>query len=197
MSGVRWKKSDSAQNRMIVSDTLTLMCLKKGEEVKKYNVMGHEMAKMDDVKWCIRKARKDIDDLYENKSDDAKKLAHTILDDVIRMMYIDEFKAADTDEDRDAILEMTGNFIVVVSKGDGKEKDIKYFEKYDNGNAVLTDKGYRAMKFDYESKANEVAESIGSDAYAMDLNPQEQEYYEMLLDAIFNIRFDDGEEEDG
>ena len=97
--------------------------------MKKYNVMGHEMAKMDDVKWCIRKARKDIDDLYESKSDDAKKLAHTILDDVSRMMYIDELKAADTDEDRDAILEMTGNFIVVVSKGEGKEKDIKYFEK--------------------------------------------------------------------
>ena len=164
--------------------------------MKKYNVMGHEMAKMDDVKWCIRKARKDIDDLYENKGEDAKMLAHTILDDVIRMMYIDEFKAADTDEDRDSILEMTGNFIVVVSKGEGKEKDIKYFEKYDDGNAVLTDKGYRAMKFDYESKANEVAESIGSDAYAMDLNPQEHEYYEMLLDAIFNSRFDDGEEED-
>ena len=53
--------------------------------MKKYNVMGHEMAKMDDVKWCIRKARKDIDDLYENKGEDAKKLAHTILDDVIRM----------------------------------------------------------------------------------------------------------------
>ena len=77
--------------------------------MKKYNVMGHEMAKMEDVKWCVRKARKDIDLFGRDKSDEANDFAKFILELVIRSMFIDEIRAAKSDEEKEngvALVEM-------------------------------------------------------------------------------------------
>lgn len=154
--------------------------------MKKYNIMGFEMAKMEDVKWCIRDVRRSIDEIGAKKSDEAKDYARFVLELVIRSMFIDEIRSAQSEEDKENILEMTGDFMVVVSTGSGKNRNIRYFEKYEDKKPVLTRFAYRAMNFLYESKAEEVAEGIGEDAYVLDTNEQEHQKHLWILNAIFN-----------
>ena len=159
--------------------------------MKKYNVMGHEMAKMEDVKWCVRKARKDIDLFGRDKSDEANDFAKFILELVIRSMFIDEIRAAKSDEEKENILEMTGDFIVAKCEGKGQDRTIRYFGQFDNGKAVIERMPYKAMHFDYESMAKHVAEQLGEDWHAVDLNPQETEHAQRFLDAIFEDKDDE------
>ena len=152
--------------------------------MKKYNIMGFEMAKMDDVKWCVRKARKSIDTFGRDKSDEAVKFARFILECAVRQMFIDEIRAAKTDEERTAILEMTGDFIVVNVEGKGKDRIIRYFGRFEDDTAIVEKMPYRAMHFDYESKAEEVAEYLGENWSVVDLNPQEYETNKRMIDYL-------------
>jgi hypothetical protein len=152
--------------------------------MKKYDVMGWEMAKMEDVKWCIRNVRRDIDSFGSHKSEEARDFAKFILELVVRNMFIDEIRAAKSDEEKENILEMTGDFIVAVSEGHGKQMTVKFFKKYDNQVPVFTRHGYEAMKFDYESMATHVAETIGENAHVIDLNEQEHEKNRSIIKAI-------------
>lgn len=152
--------------------------------MKKYDVMGLEMAKMEDVKWCIRNVRRDIDSFGRNKSEEARDFAKFILELVVRNMYIDEIRAAKSDEEKENILEMTGDFIVAVSEGRGKQMNVKFFKEYDNKVPVFTRHGYEAMKFDYESMAEHVAETLGKEACVIDMNEQEHEKNRRLIEAI-------------
>lgn len=154
--------------------------------MKKYNVMGYEMAKMEDVKWCIRRARRNID-LFGDKMDDATKdYARFILDLLVHIMYVDELRAAASEEEKDNILETTGDFVVYKAEGKGKDKSVTYFEKFDNGEAVTTRWAYHALSFAYESKAKQVAEQLGEGWTVMDTNPQEGESARRMLNAIFD-----------
>lgn len=152
--------------------------------MKKHNVMGYEMAKMEDVKWCVRKARKSIDTLGHDKSDEAKDFARFILELVVRQMFIDEIRAAKSDEEKENILEMTGDFIVVKAEGKGKDRTIRYFGQFDNGEAVIERMPYKAMHFDYESMAENVASRLGEDWYVVDLNQQEFETNKRMIDYL-------------
>lgn len=152
--------------------------------MKKYDVMGYEMAKMDDVKWCIRKARKSIDTFGSHKSDEAVKFARFILECAIRQMFIDEIRAVESDEERAAILEMTGDFIVVKAEGKGKDRTIRYFGRFEDDTAIVEKMPYRAMHFDYESKAEEVAKYLGEDWHVVDLNPQEYATNKRMIDYL-------------
>lgn len=152
--------------------------------MKKYDVMGLEMAKMEDVKWCIRNVRRDIDSFGSHKSEEARDFAKFILELVVRNMFIDEIRAAKSDEEKENILEMTGDFIVAVSEGHGKQMTVKFFKKYDNQVPVFTRHGYEAMKFDYESMATHVAETIGENTHVIDLNEQEHEKNRSIIKAI-------------
>lgn len=154
--------------------------------MKKYNIMGFEMAKMEDVKWCIRNVRREIDSFGSHKSEEARDFAKFILELVVRNMYIDEIRAAKSDEEKENILEMTGDFIVVKAEGKGKDRTIRYFGQFDNGKAVIERMPYKAMHFDYESMAEQVAEQLGEGWTVMDTNPQEGESARRMLNAIFD-----------
>lgn len=152
--------------------------------MKKYNVMGYEMAKMEDVKWCIRNVRRDIDSSGRNKSEEARDFAKFILELVVRNMYIDEIRAAKSEEEKENILEMTGDFIVVKAEGKGKDRAIRYFGRFEDDAAIVEKMPYRAMHFDYESKAEEVAEYLGENWSVVDLNPQEYETNKRMIDYL-------------
>ena len=152
--------------------------------MKKYNVMGYEMAKMEDVKWCIRNVRREIDSFGSHKSEEARDFAKFILELVVRNMYIDEIRAAKSDEEKENILEMTGDFIVAKSEGKGKDRTIRYFGQFDTGKAVIERMPYRAMHFDYESKAKEIADYLGENWTVVDLNPQEYEHNKRMIDYL-------------
>ena len=152
--------------------------------MKKYNVMGYEMAKMEDVKWCIRNVRREIDSFGSHKSEEARDFAKFILELVVRNMFIDEIRAAKSDEEKENILEMTGDFIVAKCEGKGKDRTIRYFGQFDNGEAVIERMPYRAMHFDYESKAKEIADYLGENWTVVDLNPQEYEHNKRMIDYL-------------
>lgn len=150
--------------------------------MKKYDVMGWEMAKMEDVKWCIRNVRKDIDSFGSHKSEEARDFAKFILELVVRNMFIDEIRAAKSDEEKENILEMTGDFIVV--NVEGKDRTIRYFGRFEDDTAIVEKMPYRAMHFDYESKAEEIAKYLGENWSVVDLNPQEYETNRRMIDYL-------------
>lgn len=154
--------------------------------MKKYEVMGYEMAKVEDVKWCIRNARKSIDLFGNNKSKESRDFARFILELAIRNMYREEIKAAKTEYEKENILEMTGDFVVCKVEGSGKKRVCKYFGGFDNGEPNICNWSYGAMHFDYEGMAQQVAEKLGDDWSVVDCNYQEYEKNKSLLDAILH-----------
>lgn len=154
--------------------------------MKKYDVMGYEMAKVADVKWCIRNARKSIDLFGEDKSAETRDFARFILEIVVRNMYRDEIKVAETEDEKENILEMTGDFIVCKVEGSRKNRIIKYFGGFNNGEPNIVNWSYHAMHFDYESMAEQVAAKLGDDWHVNDCNYQEYEKNKSILDRLFS-----------
>lgn len=150
--------------------------------MKKYDVMGWEMVKLEDVCHAICCVRKDIDRPYSNASDDKKDGMRDACEDIIRRIFIDEIRDATSPEEVDAILEMKGDF--VVSKRD-EDNSIIFFSAWDNGEAVTSRMAFKCMHFDYESKAHEVAEQLGDGWIVVDTCQADYDEKKRLLNAIF------------
>lgn len=148
--------------------------------MKKYNVMGWEMVKLEDVCHAIRRTRNDIDRLYSNE--DRKEGMRDACEDIIRRIFIDEIRDATSPEEVDAILEMKGDF--VVSKRD-EDNSIIFFSAWDNGEAVTSRMAFKCMHFDYESKAREIAEKLGDGWIVVDTCQADYDEKKRLLNAIF------------
>ena len=161
--------------------------------MKKYEVMGYKMAKVEDVKWCIRNARKSIDLFGDNKSKEARDFARFILEIAIRNMYKDEIKAAKSEDEKENILEMTGDFIVSKIEETGKNRSIKYFGGFDSGEPIIEKWPYHAMHFDYESMAQQVAEKLGDGWNVIDCNYQEYEKDKSILNRLFSTDEEEAE----
>ena len=94
--------------------------------MKKYNIMGHEMIKVRDMRYAIRKLRKMVDLSYKNFDKEKRGMVQLAYNDVVRQIYLEELQEAKTPEEIEAILEMPGDFVVYKS---GETKyDIEYFE---------------------------------------------------------------------
>ncbi len=145
--------------------------------MKRYDVMGSEMIKVDELKNIIRHIRKDANWMYK----DSPKTALRVADDIVRQVYLDEIKAAKTQEEKDAILEMTGDF--VLSIGTGRKR--KFFAGFDNG-VTVEERIDKAMFFSYESKAKEIAEQLDGEWDVLDVSKEEHEYCKRLMDVIMN-----------
>lgn len=153
--------------------------------MKKYDIMGHQMVKVSELRWVIRRLRKDVPINYKNFDKEKQAMVHLAYNDIVRHLYLEELKAAESPEEIEAILEMPGTF-VVYQKGDKGRTDITFFSEFaDGGKPVVTKKASRCMIFSYESKAQEVARSLGEDWKVMDASKEEYEANKRLLDAIF------------
>lgn len=151
--------------------------------MQKYNIMGWEMVKVDDLKHAIRVLRKRMRENWFNYTEEMKAAALSACDDMVRQLYRDELQDAKSPEERDAILEMTGDFIVC--KRDDDKRGFSYFSEWYNGKAIITNRAPKCMHFDYESKAEEVAERLGEGWVVHDTCDAEYEDNKRLLKAIF------------
>lgn len=151
--------------------------------MQKYNIMGWEMIKVDDLKYIIRKCRKHIKENWFNYSDEQKAAALSAYDDVVKQLYREELRGVESPEERDAILEMTGDFIVCKRNDD--KRGFSYFSEWYDGKAIITNRAPKCMHFDYESKAEEVAERLGEGWVVCDTCDAEYEDNKRLLKAIF------------
>ena len=161
--------------------------------MKKYNIMGHEMIKVRDMRYAIRKLRKMVDLSYKNFDKEKRGMVQLAYNDVVRQIYLEELQEAKTPEEIEAILEMPGDFVVYKS---GETKyDIEYFEAWDNGKAVTTRKPYRCMYFTYESMAKGVAERLGDGWKVLDASPEAHADQKRLLNILLGTTEDEASDE--
>lgn len=158
--------------------------------MRKYNIMGHEMAKMEDVNWCIRKARDDINTFGDGKSKEAVKFAKFIVELLIRNLYRDELRDADSNEKKQMIMSLPGDFIVARTVGEKRNRKCIFFSRFGNEAAVISQHGNDAMHFDHkiiaENIAKQLSEDVGGEWYVVDTNPHEAQMNRELLEAIFS-----------
>ena len=155
--------------------------------MKKYDVMGHTMIKLSSLGYAIRKGHRLAEMFYSGEQLEAAEHA---LDNVVRQVYLDELRGAKTDEEREAVvLEIPGDFMVY-RIADGVKRKFDFFQEFSDGRPVVTLFASRAMKFDYESKAKEVAKELGEGWEVWDLCNDAHEDTAHILDMLFR----DGEE---
>lgn len=149
--------------------------------MKKYNVMGIEMVRFDDLCYILRRAREHIDALYARRGEEEKKGMHEMCDSIVRHIFIEEIRQAESRDDVDAILEIPGDFIL--ARRDGRK--CSYFGLWEKGEAVITDKAGEAMHFLYEGMAQKTAERLGEGWMVLDTCPEACADAKRLLAAIF------------
>lgn len=162
--------------------------------MKKYNVMGHEMVKLEDLCYVLREARKKIDHTIAKKSEEEKKGMREMWESIARHIFIEEIRKAKDKDEVDAILEIPGDFIVYGKAGKGRY-NLAYFGGYDKGEAVITPKASAAMHFAYEGMAEHVAEKLGEGWIVFDTCQAAQDDTNRLLSAIFDDNDDEDPEE--
>lgn len=140
--------------------------------MNKIKINGEDWVKLKDVCDVIRIVRKDADE------HDAG-----VLNRVVRMMFWDELKAAKSDEEKETVMEMPGDFIVFRRLDTGKK--VEYFSHWDKGIGIATKEGSEAMEFEYESMAEYVAGKLGEGWEVLDINAESARARSRLLNAIF------------
>jgi len=128
---------------------------------------------------------------------DIKRNSSDVVESIARMMFYDEYKAAKTEEEKQAAIELPGSFVVVRRL----KKKTYYFsewkQKDDHAEAVFTPKFDDAMIFTYESKADEIAERMNMGCKdplfkVINIGKEDSRICKRVLDAIF----EDEEDED-
>lgn len=160
--------------------------------MQKININGRIYIRLREIREEIRWLRKNIDTLYGNFDEDHRAMVHLAYNDIIRAIYREELKKAKTPEEIKAIYEMPGDFVVISGT---KKEDLRGFIKWEDGKAVIG-KVNECLIFDFESKAEEIAEQLGEGWRVMDISPEEHERTQRLLRAIFSPSETEYTEED-
>lgn len=156
--------------------------------MEKYNIFGNEVVKVSDLRHAIRRLRKGIETNYRNFDKEKQAMVHLAYNDIVRQIYLEELKAAESPDEIRAILEMPGDFMVVNRVG---KHDMLFFAKREDDKPLITRYAPRGMHFDYESKAKEIAEWMNENVKtktewrAVDVSAEEYEDNKRLLSAIF------------
>lgn len=152
--------------------------------MRKFDVLGITMFKLSSLGYSIRKAR-DVAGIIYKDNEKELEAANYILDYIVKEVYRDELNAAKTDEEKEAVvLEIPGDFLIY-KKGEGKN-NILYFQEFMDGQPLFSRSAVCAMKFDYYSKAVQVAAELGEGWTVMDMCSEAHEDAKRLLDAIFS-----------
>lgn len=157
--------------------------------MKKYDILGTEMVKVSELRHVIRRLRRDIDIMYHNFDEEHRAIVHLAYNDIVKALYREELNNAKSPDEIKEIMEMPGDY--VVASGD-RRSGLIFFSMWEDGKPIFSRKGYMALRFDYESKAKEIAEQLGEGWKAIDVTIEEYEDNKRLLHAIF----DDVEEEE-
>lgn len=154
--------------------------------MKKYNIFGTEVVKLSELKYELRRIRRDWPRiLAENDNLDRETIATQAINCVVRSLFREEFVQAKTNEERKHIIEMPGEFIVCKSNKGGT---LTFFSGIDNDNRpIYTDKEDEVLRFEYESQAEETAEALrkdGGDWTAIDMSDEEGEFCNRFFRVI-------------
>lgn len=162
--------------------------------MQKFKINGEDYIKVRSLREEIRYRRRNIHLFYANFSADQQAMVHLAYNDIIKILYREELKAAKTPEEHEAILEMPGDFLVL--KKEGKGKTLKFFAGWENGEPTFAPNATCALWFDYESKAEEIMEALNEKDCGwsvLDMSPEAHARRQELLKAIFEGAGDEDE----
>ena len=148
----------------------------------KIRINGYDWIRLHDICDIFRSVQEDA--TRETKADTFDAIAH--------LMFYDERKAAKTDEEKEALLEFSGDF-VVTRPIDLKKRKFEWFKEWVNGEAVLTTDSAEAMHFEYKSMAEGIAEHLGDGWKAVCLGVEDGKMTRRLLNALFDAMEDEKE----
>lgn len=154
----------------------------------KININGQDYIKVRNLREEIRWLRRNIPVLYNSFSKAEQAMVHLAYNDIIRAIYREELELATTPEEIRAIHEMPGDFVVGHTEGKGKDKKLKFFKAWEDGEATFTDAVKAARWFNYESKAEEIASALNEKEegwHVFDMSPEERERNHKLLKFLF------------
>lgn len=108
---------------------------------------------------------------------------------ISQLMFYDEVMEAETDEERDAARELPGDFIVYKDLGyrNPNGKRLIYFSEFADGEGKAVDSMDKAMCFEYESKAEEVAKMLGEEWNVVCVGYECGRITKRHMDAIYRI----------
>lgn len=161
----------------------------------KIRINGTIFVPLSAVKFMLRKARKQDADFCADMGFGIEETANHIIDNMVRYVFREELQEAKDDAEREAIMEMPGDF--VVHRG-GRKEGIEFFGgwiDYESKKYRVTS-GDDALVFSYESKAEEVAAALGEGWSVTDVSKEYHEHIKRLIDAITGYGTDLGDEED-
>lgn len=163
---------------------------RKENDMKKININGTEYTPVGEIKYVLRTLRKEVANRYPEADEGQRKLILSAYDNVIRMLYRKELRAAKSDLERDMIMEMPGDF-VVYKRGSSKRENF-FFTGWDNGEPIISSNADNVMFFDYESKAEETRERLGEGWKVMDASTESAAAANEMLEFLFSDKYDDG-----
>lgn len=157
--------------------------------MKKYKrTDGTVYVKLQDIKEILRDVRSESKvDSFLFKGEEMQEGAQRAIEAVIRRIFIEELRKTESQEEEDAILEMSGDFIVYRKRSDEQRE---FFLGWQEGGIPIIALDIEdAMYFDYESKAEEIAEElekrISGGWSVCNMSQYQYEKNKKLLDAIF------------
>lgn len=148
--------------------------------MKKYKSGYHTYIKLEDMNDILRSVR----------DDNIFKGTKNVISQIVHLMMYDELKACKTEDERKAILDIPGDFVVYKRNAPRK---VEYFERWANGGLYVTGNKFDcAMHFRHEGMAKGVAEKLGKDWKYMDVGAETLEISHRAYDSIMKILEENG-----
>ena len=152
-----------------------------GKDNRRYIAVG-------ELRYEIARLRKEIPLSYHNFTEKERAMVHLAYNDILRALYRDELREAQTPDEVREICDMEGDYAVIRgSKKDGFQRFVEWADK----KPVIAD-GVDGMVFSYKGMAEHVAETLneaypeyGADWRAQDISPWATADAKRLLAAIF------------
>lgn len=139
--------------------------------------------KLDDLKYEIRKLRSSINTRHSSLDDWQKSCMQLAYNDIVRVIFQEEYYSTNDLDEREAVIEMEGSFII--TKKCTIDNKPCYFVGYDNGEPRASCESSDCMIFSYESTAKQIAESLEGEWEVVDVSAAAHNEIKKLI-AIFS-----------
>lgn len=148
--------------------------------MKKLIIGNNEFISLDDIKFAIRQLRNDPN-IFRKYSDTEQAAVVDACNFLVRQIFLEEVKAAKTQDEIDAIIQMPGDFVVCKQVA---KRSVIFFKEWSAGKAVVTASGNEALVFSYESKAKEIAAELGEGWSICDISKAASDHRKRILEIL-------------
>lgn len=144
-----------------------------------------------ELRYEIARLRKEIPMLYKNFSEKEQAMVHLAYNDILRALYRDELREAESPDEVRSICDMEGDFYVFRSEQLEDGATGYTFVEWADGEAVIREGGsgmafsYRGMAEHVRDELNKQPNKYGSGWTVVDGSPWAEKDRKDLLNAIF------------